>query len=191
MHHPFQVTISVFDKGADPEQVSVEFTGTTLTYENGEKKLVLDPLTGNIDPESSSFTVGKVKVEIRLKKKAPGRWVKLFKDSDAESTILLDGAAPGSNTSPARKPQMKNWEKVSDTMLKSEKNKTMSEDPNAVDSNHAFAELFANVDDDAKRAIMKSYTESGGTTLSTDWNDVSKGSVSVKPPEGQEWRKWG
>ncbi|KAF8525150.1 SGS domain-containing protein, partial [Hysterangium stoloniferum] len=186
-----RVTISIFDKGADPEQVSVKFTDTAVTYEHGEKKLDLDPLTGNIDPETSSFTVGKVKVEIRLTKKAPGRWVKLVRDSGANSTILPGGTAPGSNTPTARKPQKKNWEHVSDAILESEKEKTMSDDPNAIDSNRAFAELFSNVDDDAKRAIMKSYTESGGTTLSTDWSDVSKGQVTVKPPEGQEWRKWG
>ena len=104
--------------------------------------------------------------------------------------ILPGGASPGSNSTSVRKPH-KNWEGLSDNILKSEKDKTMSEDPNAIDSNQAFAELFANVDEDAKRAIMKSYIESGGTTLSTDWNDVSKGPVSVKPPEGQEWRKWG
>ena len=99
-------------------------------------------------------------------------------------------ATPGSNVIAGRKPG-KNWEAVSDTILKSEKEKTMADDPNAIDSNSAFASLFAHVDDNAKRAIMKSYTESGGTTLSTDWDDVSKGPVSVKPPEGQEWRKWG
>ena len=80
---------------------------------------------------------------------------------------------------------------MSDNILQSDKDKSLTEDPNAIDSSNAFAELFATADDDAKRAIMKSYTESGGTTLSTDWKDVSKGPVSVKPPEGQEWRKWG
>jgi suppressor of G2 allele of SKP1 len=104
--------------------------------------------------------------------------------------ITPGGAAPGSNSSEARKPK-KNWEAVSDGILKSEKDKSMADDPNAIDSNNAFADLFANVDDDAKRAIMKSYTESGGTTLSTDWKDVSRAPVTVKPPEGQEWRKWG
>jgi suppressor of G2 allele of SKP1 len=31
---------------------------------------------------------------------------------------------------------------------------------------------------------MKSYQESGGTNLSTNWKDVSKGTVKVSPPEG-------
>jgi len=185
-----RVTISIFDKGANPDEVSVKFTSQTLNYEHGEKKLVLDPLTGEIDPDASEYTVGKVKIEVRLAKKTPGRWVRLVRAPDEPAQIVPGGAAPGSNSSTARKPN-KNWEAVSDGILKTEKEKTMADDPNAIDSNNAFADLFANVDDDAKRAIMKSYTESGGTTLSTDWKDVSKGPVTVKPPEGQEWRKWG
>ncbi|KAF8577867.1 SGS-domain-containing protein [Ramaria rubella] len=186
-----RVTISVFDKGANPDGVSVKFSPRALNYTNGEKQLVLDPLTGEIDPEASGYTVGKVKIEVRLAKKAPGRWVRLVRDPESEVDPTPSGAAPGSNSSTVRKPPKKNWESLSDNILKAEKDKSMSEDPNAVDSNRAFADLFANVDEDAKRAIMKSYTESGGTTLSTDWSDVSKGPVTVKPPEGQEWRKWG
>jgi len=147
--------------------------------------------------------------QIRLIKKTAGRWVRLVRDLSAEgvpsnpttpypasndptiASILPSGAAPGSNVEGARRPQHKNWEKVSDEVLKAEKDKTMSEDPNAVDSNRAFAELFQHLDDDARRAMLKSYTESGGTTLSTDWEDVKKAPVTVKPPDGQEWKKWG
>lgn len=35
-----------------------------LIYENDEKKLVLEHLTGEIDPAASDYTVGKVKVEV-------------------------------------------------------------------------------------------------------------------------------
>jgi suppressor of G2 allele of SKP1 len=38
--------------------------------------------------------------------------------------------------------------------------------------------------------MMKSYQESGGTTLSTNWDEVKKARVDVKPPEGSEWKKW-
>ena len=45
-----------------------------LTYTNGEKTLTLRPLKGEIDPDSSQFTVGKYKVEIKLKKRILGKW---------------------------------------------------------------------------------------------------------------------
>jgi len=32
--------------------------------------------------------------------------------------------------------------------------------------------------------------ESGGTVLSTNWNDVAKAKIDVKPPDGMEWRQW-
>ena len=51
-------------------------------YTHGEKSLVLDPLKGQINPEKSSFTVGKVKVELRLSKVAAFRWAALVGEPD-------------------------------------------------------------------------------------------------------------
>jgi suppressor of G2 allele of SKP1 len=41
----------------------------------------LEPLKGQINPDASDFTVGKVKVEIRLAKMASGRWLELVGDA--------------------------------------------------------------------------------------------------------------
>jgi hypothetical protein len=38
--------------------------------------------------------------------------------------------------------------------------------------------------------MMKSFTESNGTSLSTDWNDVKDRTVKTVPPEGVEAKKW-
>ena len=32
--------------------------------------------------------------------------------------------------------------------------------------------------------------ESGGTVLSTNWGEVGKDKVEVKPPDGMEYKKW-
>ena len=53
-----------------------------------------------------------------------------------------------------------------------------------------FQQMYANADEDTKRAMMKSYSESGGTTLSTNWEEVCRERVTVKPPQGQEWKQW-
>lgn len=50
-------------------------------YQNGDKVLSLQPLKGQIDPTKSDYTVGKVKVEIRLAKMAQGRWGALVGDA--------------------------------------------------------------------------------------------------------------
>lgn len=53
-----------------------------------------------------------------------------------------------------------------------------------------FQTLYKDADEDTKKAMIKSYTESGGTSLSTDWNSVKKGKVEIMPPEGMEAKKY-
>ncbi len=38
--------------------------------------------------------------------------------------------------------------------------------------NAFFKKIFSQGDDDQRRAMMKSYVESNGTVLSTNWNEV-------------------
>ncbi|KAG1864230.1 SGS-domain-containing protein [Suillus subalutaceus] len=179
-----KLTISIFDRGADPAQVSITFEPSKVSYANGEKTLSLEPC---------DFTVGKVKVELRLVKMAQGRWGGITGDAPD----LLQTAPIGPTTSPAvaeaRAKPKKNWEELTTKILTSEKEAGIDEDPNVGgDStvNSFFQKIFGDADDDAKRAMMKSFQESGGTTLSTNWEEVSKGTVEVKPPTGSEWKKW-
>lgn len=99
--------------------------------------------------------------------------------------------SPQSTNQPPKK--TKNWEGIVNS-LGQEKEKTTDEDPNVGgDStlNGFFQKIFADSDEDTKRAMMKSYQESGGTHLSTNWGEVSKGRVPVSPPQDAEWKKWG
>ncbi|KAF5867198.1 hypothetical protein ETB97_004119 [Aspergillus alliaceus] len=45
-----------------------------------------------------------------------------------------------------------------------------------------FKKLYAGADENTKRAMNKSYFESQGTSLSTNWSEVSKGKVEPRPP---------
>ena len=64
-----------------------------FTYTNGEKTLVLEPLKGQIDPDASDFTVSKIKVEVRLIKRAQGRWGDLVGDApDGKHSSLVNPA---------------------------------------------------------------------------------------------------
>jgi len=192
-----KLTLSIFDKGADPEQVSIKFESRALTYAHGDKQLSLQPLKGEIDTEASDYTVGKVKVEIRLVKRVQGRWGSLEGDSPdvlAAPAVSTFTPSPSNPAPDARPKQHKNWEAITTTILSSEKEKSIQEDPNAGGDtavNGFFQKLFADADENTKRAMMKSYSESGGTTLSTNWEEVSKDKVGVKPPDGSEWKTWG
>ncbi|KAF8922594.1 SGS domain-containing protein [Mucidula mucida] len=185
------LTLSIFDRGADPSQVEVQFAPRKFTYTNGDKSLVLEPLKGQINPESSTYNVGKVKVEVKFAKMNLGRWGDLVGDSpDPLAAFPAEPAITATSVKPKPK---KNWEGITDGILKSEKEKTTDEDPNVggdATLNSFFQKMFADADEDTKRAMMKSYSESGGTTLSTNWDEVGKERVTVKPPAGQEWKKW-
>ncbi|KAF9478538.1 SGS-domain-containing protein [Pholiota conissans] len=186
-----KLTLSIFDRGADPADVSITFEPRKFTYTHGDKSLLLEPLKGQIDPDASNFTFGKVKVEVRLIKRAQGRWGDLIGDSP--DPLTAPTIVPQASTSDGVRKPKKNWDAVTTTILTSEKEKTTEEDPNVGgDStlNSFFQKIFGDADEDTKRAMMKSYQESGGTTLSTNWDEVKKGKVEVKPPAGAEWKKW-
>jgi len=185
-----KITLTIFDKGVDITQLSVSFDLRKFSYTNGDKSLDLE-LKGQIVPESCDYTVGKVKVEVKLVKATEGRWDSLVGDSpDPLSTATF---TPTPDPPGVRKPK-KNWEGITTTILSSEGEKSVDQDPNVggdTTLNSFFQKIFADADDDTKKAMMKSYQESGGTTLSTNWDEVRRNKVEVKPPTGSEWKKWG
>ena len=49
---------------------------------------MLEPLKGEIDPETSAFTVLRMKVEIRLNKRVQMRWGALVGDAPDSTSFL-------------------------------------------------------------------------------------------------------
>lgn len=102
----------------------------------------------------------------------------------------------------------KNWDKVASDLTK--KKKTKAEEETAKDDaeeaeddvaladdddegdpvNGFFKKLYKDSDPDTRRAMMKSYQESNGTALSTNWSEVGKAPVETTPPDGMEAKKW-
>ncbi|KAF9517541.1 hypothetical protein BS47DRAFT_1371381 [Hydnum rufescens UP504] len=183
-----KLELNVFIKDPKPDQVNIVFEARKLSFQYGEQLLVLDPLRGEIDVEKSGWRVGKVKIELWLVKKVAARWGGLV----GEAAVSVGTAAVQSRPTAAESSRpKKNWDILATEALEKEKDKTQSEDPNAGGDtavNSLFQQIYADADEDTKRAMLKSYTESGGTSLSTDWKEVSKGKVEGKLPSGTEKR---
>ena len=79
---------------------------------------------------------------------------------------------------------MKNWEKIASDLLEEEKKD---------DLNEFFKTIYANGTEEQKRAMMKSFQTSGGSVLSTNWDEVARADYEGKdrpsPPSGVEWKK--
>jgi suppressor of G2 allele of SKP1 len=186
-------------------------TGSGSTYD-----FTLLPLFAAIDTSQSTYSIMSTKIEIILHKAVSGlKWPTL--EGTAVETTNEPKDSPispppqilqASNHSAEDKPPAyptssrkgaKNWDAVAKDALKKEKNtkdgETVTNDDDDIDDEGDplqgfFKKLYKDASPDTRRAMMKSYVESNGTALSTDWEDVGKKTVPINPPDGIEAKKW-
>lgn len=58
------------------------------------------------------------------------------------------------------------------------------------DINGFFKTLYKGSTPEQQRAMMKSFLESNGTTLSTNWEEVKDKAVPTVPPQGVDVKPW-
>ncbi|CRK98233.1 CLUMA_CG011596, isoform A [Clunio marinus] len=167
-----KIVITVLLKNAVEKcyQCTISNDSVLLTAENYELKLeLLNP----IDPDKSTHKATPNKVEITLFKRDFGRWSTLERKIEQPSAPVV------------KKKQPNDWEKLTKEIEKSEDKEEGDAAVNAL-----FKKIYESGTEEQRRAMNKSFMESGGTVLSTNWEDVKKDTVDVKPPDGCEFRKW-
>lgn len=102
-------------------------------------------------------------------------------DQDVLFYVSVAAAAPAY---PSSSRKAKNWDALEKEAAKDEEK---ADGDKAL--NQLFAKIYKDSDDNTKRAMMKSFTESNGTCLSTNWDEVGKAPVETRPPEGMVAKK--
>ncbi|XP_043098782.1 protein SGT1 homolog [Puntigrus tetrazona] len=181
-----QVVVTIMVKNAKKEDVTVTFGETEVTavvkLPSGEDYCLMVPLLHPIVPHQSTHRILSTKIEIKMKKTAAIQWEKL----QGECTLSNVKHLPPNNY-PSSSHYTRNWDKVVGEIKEEEKNEKLEGDAAL---NKLFQQIYSDGSDEVKRAMNKSFMESGGTVLSTNWMDVGKRKVDMNPPDDVEWKKY-
>ena len=92
-------------------------------------------------------------------------------------TVLCGAQLPANRRDGGcRKP--KDWNKLEAEVKQEEKDEKLDGDAGL---QKFFQSIYAGADEDTRRAMNKSFQESNGTVLSTDWKDIGSKKTVYKP----------
>jgi len=150
----------------------------TIHQANGNDYLLALDLFDRINKDSSSFQVTPTGLLISLSKVNAVAW---------KSLEYKETSNPSYPTSSKVKKDWSKIDRMCDAELRAEK------DTGEAGLNNFFKEIYGSGDDEARRAMIKSFQTSGGTVLSTNWSEVKKadyeGTDRPSAPAGQQWAK--
>lgn len=190
-----QVSISFFmDKSpVSSDDVEIELKADqilTVRCTLGKTKfdLCCINLAHQVEPQNFKVEIFTKKFELTLNKKDTVNWKTLEYNGSAGAEQAQVGASQKTisktESSALRYPSSSkkniDWNKL-------HINDDENEEQQSVDQ--FFQSLYKNADADAKRAMMKSFIESNGTALNTDWSEVSKGKVETALPSGVDMKE--
>ncbi|KAF2313365.1 hypothetical protein GH714_010577 [Hevea brasiliensis] len=140
-------------------------------------------------PDRSKYQVLSTKIEIHLAKAEVINWTSLeyCKGIIVPQKINVSSVGSRRPSYPSSKSRAKDWDKL-EAQVKSEERDEKLDGDAAL--NKLFRDIYQNADDDMRRAMTKSFVESSGTVLSTDWKEVGSKKVEGSAPEGMVMNKW-
>lgn len=187
----FHIILTILVKNTT--DVKVDYKNDTLNVSaqlpsDNKYNLKLD-LAYPICVEQCSHKVLTSKIEIKLKKQDDTRWLMLEKKPVVQPAEKKpdEPVVEQKCRYPSSSKIYKDWNKIEKEIEKQEAAE-VPEGEAAI--NALFQKIYGRGSDEVRRAMNKSFIESGGTVLSTNWNEVEKEPVEKKPPAGMEWKTW-
>ncbi|XP_038574555.1 protein SGT1 homolog isoform X4 [Micropterus salmoides] len=181
-----QVIVTVMAKNLPKDGVCVSFMekelSASIQLASGENYNLHLQLLHPIVPQQSNFKILTTKVEFKMKKTDAIRWEKLEGEGQ-ESNIKHFNP----NQYPSSSHYSCKWDKMVVDINEEEKSEKLEGDAAL---NKLFQQIYCDGSDEVKRAMNKSFMESGGTVLSTNWKDVGKRKVEISPPDDTEFKKF-
>jgi suppressor of G2 allele of SKP1 len=172
------VILTIFVKNIKNENIQLNATSEHISL----KMLLNSPDAFNLELELAQpilnnkiqITIMSMKVEIQMEKLIQGKsWPSLEKSET--SVEILNTSEPSPHH---RSPTPKDWNELEKLVSMEEEQVKPSGDQDVMEF---FQKLYKNSPDEVKRAMVKSFSESKGTCLSTNWEEV--GSKTVEPYE--------
>ena len=188
------VFVDVFVKSIPKNQCTVEIEPrsllVTFPLANGSDfTFTLDPLSNEVDPTKSSYETLSTKLSLKLAKSVRAlKWSALEGAPSTTTPRETSCTSKGIAYPTSSRTGTKNWDKLEKEAIK-DAEQWEKPDGDAA-ANALFRDIFKNASPEVRRAMEKSYVESNGTALSTNWEEVSKGKMETKPPDSMVAKKW-
>ena len=192
------IIISIYEKNTKDRGLSIQISDEKIN-------ITIDEITqssflySKINVEGSSYKAGKVKIEIKLAKINAGSWPRWDREENVKNddngenptlpTTTMNDIPNNSGPSYSHKQKYDQWNKWESDYKKEEKQEEENQK-----GDEALQKLFQNIYKDAtpetQRAMNKSFQESNGTVLSTNWSEIGGKKTEIQPPDSMEYKKW-